>query len=88
MHRKDPSLAFLLELGGGLFGFVGLGWIYAGRVPLGVGLLVLCGLLEWGLGIGLAAITAGGWCCVLPAQNLVIAALSGYLAYQYVEREG
>ncbi len=38
---KDPSTAFLIELVGGFFGFLGLGYIYVGRTQEGVTRLVI-----------------------------------------------
>ena len=32
----DPNTAFVLEFVLGLFGFLGIGWVYAGRIPLGL----------------------------------------------------
>ena len=37
---KDPSTGLLLELIPGFFGFIGIGWLWAGEVGLGVGLLL------------------------------------------------
>jgi hypothetical protein len=34
----------------------------------------------------LAIGTLGAWCLLWPAQNLVFGALSGYLAYRWLER--
>jgi hypothetical protein len=79
-------VALLLELICGLFGFLGVGWIYAGRPLEGVILLVSYWLLDWIVGLTLAVVTLGAWCCVWPAQNLLFGALSGYLAYRWVEQ--
>lgn len=80
---RDPFVALLLEIVGGFFGFLGLGWIYAGRPALGILLLVGCWLLD-SLGVGASIITQGAWCCILPAQNLIFGAVSGYLAYRHL----
>ena len=37
----DKNVAFVLELVLGLFGFLGIGWIYAGDIPQGVLRLVI-----------------------------------------------
>jgi hypothetical protein len=76
----------VLELAGGFFGFLGIGWIYAGRPVLGVALLVGYWLLDVAIGVTLSVLTMGVWCCIWPAQNLVFGALSGYLAYRWVQR--
>ena len=50
---KDRSIALILEILPGLFGFLGFGWIYAGNVGAGIAWLV--GMLIW---TGIAAIIA------------------------------
>ncbi|NLE99564.1 MAG: hypothetical protein GX601_01155 [Anaerolineales bacterium] len=83
---RDPFVALLLEIVGGMFGVLGLGWIYAGRPGLGVTLLVGYWLLDWAVGLALSIVTVGAWCCIWPAQNLVLAALSGYFAYRWISQ--
>ena len=85
--RRDPFVALVLEIAGGFFGFLGLGWIYAGRAAPGVLLLVSYWLLDWIVGLTLAIGTLGLWCFVWPAQNLVFGAVSGYLAYRWLEKQ-
>jgi TM2 domain-containing membrane protein YozV len=86
IREQDPFVALLLEVAGGFFGFLGLGWIYAGRPVMGVFLLVGYWLLDWIIGLALTIGTLGAWCCVWPAQNLLFGALSGYLAYRFLEQ--
>ena len=33
---RDPSAAMVLEMVGGVFGVLGVGWIYAGRRAVGI----------------------------------------------------
>jgi hypothetical protein len=40
LAEKDPSTAFIIEFLGGFLGFMGLGYLYAGRVEDGVVRLV------------------------------------------------
>jgi hypothetical protein len=77
----------MLEVVGGFFGFLGIGWIYAGRPATGILLLIGYWLLDWVVGLTMAIWTLGAWCLVLPAQNLILGALSGYLAYRWLERQ-
>jgi TM2 domain-containing membrane protein YozV len=86
MRGRDPFVALLLEVVGGFFGLLGIGWIYAGRPAKGILLLIGYGLLHWTIGLTLAFFTSGTWCCIWPAQNLVVGAISGYLAYRWLER--
>ena len=55
---KDPQTAFLIELVGGLFGFLGFGYIYAGYTSDGVVRLLLFMFLIWGGWIVTALLTA------------------------------
>jgi hypothetical protein len=87
MHERDPFVALILEVIGGFFGFLGLGWIYAGRPAGGILLLVSYWLLDWVIGLMLSVATAGAWCLVWPAQNLIFGAISGYLAHRWLERQ-
>lgn len=86
MRDRDPMVALLLELLGGFFGFLGIGWIYAGRTTLGVIVFAGYWVLDWVIGLTLAVVTFGAWCCIWPAQNLLFGALSGYLVYRWLER--
>jgi len=82
---RDPFVALVLEVMGGFFGFLGLGWIYAGHPALGILLLIGYWLLDWVVGLTLAISTFCLWCFIWPAQNLIFGAISGYLAYRWTE---
>jgi TM2 domain-containing membrane protein YozV len=86
MHRQDPFVALLLEVVGGFFGFLGIGWMYAGRPVMGIILLITYWILDWVIGLALSIGTLGAWCFVWPAQNLIFGALSGYLAYRWLQQ--
>ena len=86
MHDRDPFVALVLEVAGGFFGFLGIGWIYAGRPETGILLLISYWLLDWIIGLTLSVITMGVWCAIWPAQNLIFGAISGYLAYRWLEQ--
>jgi hypothetical protein len=80
-------VALILEVIGGFFGFLGLGWIYAGKPAKGALLLVFYWLLDWAIGLTLSFMTFGIWCFVWPAQNLIFGAVSGYLVYRWLEKQ-
>ena len=84
---RDPFIALILEVVGGFFGFLGIGWIYAGRPVMGISLLIGYWLLDWILGTTLSILTLGVWCLIWPAQNLIFGAISGYLAYRWLEQQ-
>lgn len=70
---KDRSIALILEILPGLFGFLGFGWIYAGDNNKGI--MFLIGFLAWHLVIVLpiSLITAGfGLCVTIPIDLIVI----------------
>ena len=87
MRGRDPFVALLLEVVGGFFGFLGIGWIYAGNPAWGVLLLISYWLLDWIVGLSLSVVTLGVWCLIWPAQNLIFGAISGYLAYRWLEQQ-
>ncbi|MDW8148165.1 MAG: TM2 domain-containing protein [Roseiflexaceae bacterium] len=72
---KDRSVALILELLPGLFGFLGFGWIYSGNTS--TGLLWLGGVLAWSLiAVVIFVLTAGVGCfCTVPV-NIALIALS------------
>ena len=81
----DPNTAFVLEIVLGLFGFLGIGWVYAGRVPLGLILLV-----GWWLvvasGFGGSLLSGGlGFCLWLPV-HIVAPFVSAMLVKSEVEK--
>lgn len=70
--RPGRELAILLEILPGLFGILGLGWIYAGNKKIGVALLI--GFLVWDLIALIATIVSGlsACFCTLPINILAV----------------
>ena len=70
---KDRSIALVLEILPGLFGFLGFGWMYSGNVT--VGILFLIGFFGWSVVAAIIDIfTAGiGLLCTVPLGLLAIA---------------
>ena len=69
---KDPSTAFLLELLLGLFGFLGIGYLYAGRTNEGLFRLVvflIYNLVAWMTILVLSFVVVG--ICLIPFQLAV-----------------
>lgn len=72
---KDRSIALILEILPGLFGFLGFGWIYSGNTNTGITWLV--GVLVWDfVALFLSVITAGLGCFLTVPVNLVLVAVS------------
>jgi len=73
-QKKDRSLAIILEIVPGLFGFLGIGWIYCGYTRAGIAWLV--GFLLWNLiALVICIFTFGVGClCTLPVNLVVLIA--------------
>jgi hypothetical protein len=70
---KDKSIALILELLPGLFGFLGFGWIYSGDTQTGI--MWLVGYLIWAVAAVIIDIVTGGFGCIctLPINIAIIA---------------
>jgi hypothetical protein len=81
---KDRGIALILELVAGFFGFLGIGWLYAGKTKEGV--LILVGFLLFnGILVCVDIVTAGfALCCHLPL-NIAAIAVSAYYLHQYTK---
>jgi TM2 domain-containing membrane protein YozV len=72
---KDPNTAFLIELVGGLFGLLGLGYFYVGRTNDGLVrliALIVYELVAYGVIAVLTTVTAGIAGCICAPIQLVI----------------
>lgn len=83
--KKERGIALILEILPGLFGFLGIGWIYAGNLT--VGLIALIGFLVFvAIEVVIAIVTLGfGACCLLPL-NIIIVAVSALLLNNYIQQ--
>ena len=69
---KDPNTAFLIELIGGLVGFLGLGYIYVGRTNDGLIRLIIYlvyNVIAWIAIAALSVVVIGCFC--IPIQLLI-----------------
>lgn len=80
---KDSGLAFLIELIPGLFGFLGIGHMYAGQVTRGV--LLLIGYWAFISFEILAMLGLVGWC--LTPLNVLIPIGSAFWLKREMDRE-
>jgi hypothetical protein len=65
----DPSMALVIEIVGGLLGFMGIGHMLTGRLIPGIGLLVgwwVAIALSWIVILPLVLLTCGLGACLLP----------------------
>lgn len=78
----DPNLAFILELVLGMFGLLGIGYLYAGRTDEGVVRLVLFllwNLIAWCSIVFLSFIIVG--LCLIPFQIAIQIGVPVWSAY-------
>jgi len=85
---KDRGIALILELVAGFFGFLGIGWLYAGKTTEGVlllvGYFVFNGIM---ICVDIATLKfTGGFtlCCHIPL-NIAALAVSAYYLHQYTK---
>jgi hypothetical protein len=79
--QKQPSdgadiIGLVVEVVFGLFGFLGLGWLYAGHIAMAVTVFIgfsLFMLVE----VGLAVITLGFSLCLTTPVHLILLVVSG-----------
>ena len=84
---RDRTIALILELLPGFFGFLGFGWIYAGN--FGVGLVILSSYLVGATLLVLLDILSGGFCCFVTVPIQVGAvALSAVQLNAYIKTRG
>lgn len=81
---KDRSIALILEILPGLFGFLGFGWLYSGNT--GTGIAWLIGVLVWEfIAIFIDVITGGVFCLCSVPINLVLTTISAYSLNKYTK---
>jgi hypothetical protein len=82
---KDRSLAYIIEILPGLFGFLGFGWIYSGNATIGI--ILLLGFLGWSVIAGIIDVVTGGigLLCTVPI-GLIFIGLSTLLLNNYIKQ--
>jgi hypothetical protein len=80
---KDRSLAVILEVLLGLFGFLGIGWIYAGDTNRG--LITLVAFLIWNAVLTTIIVFTVGIGCICIPINWIIIAASAYALNNYTK---
>ncbi|MBI3241083.1 MAG: hypothetical protein HYZ49_02170 [Chloroflexi bacterium] len=82
---KDRTIALVLEVLPGVFGFLGIGWMYSGNIA--VGLAWLLGVLVWNvIGLVAAFFTVGfSFCCTVPLTWALVG-VSTYFLNEYTKQ--
>jgi hypothetical protein len=84
-HVPDPQNAFWLEFLLGIFGFLGIGWIYAGHLPTGLVMLIGWWVIVVS-GLGGSLFTGGLGCCLWLPVHFVAPFVSALIVRREVER--
>ena len=88
-YRSDSSdtIAMVIEIIFGIFGILGMGWLYAGNI--GISLLVFIGFAVVVFVEALVATaTLGIAACIIVPLNIAVAVISGLRARDYVRNSG
>lgn len=70
----NPNTAFTIELIGGLFGFFGLGYMYAGKTSEGVVRLIMG--IGWNITVAIAASITVGICAFVALPVYIVVAIA------------
>ena len=83
--HKERIIALLLEILPGIFGLLGIGWIYSGNTTSGI--LWMIGVMVWNCGAIIAAVLTGGLglICSVPI-NWVFLAISAIFLHRYTKQ--
>lgn len=84
---STDSVSMIVEILFGLFGVLGIGWLYAGNVGTGVVALIGYLVLIFIEGVGIA-LTSGLAACLVVPVNLAIIVISGFKVRDYVRNTG
>jgi hypothetical protein len=79
LKNRNRNTALILEAVFGLFGMLGVGWIYTGQTGLGVGILVTCLVIEFALCLGAVLSSGIGLICLVPIWLIAVVASVYYL---------
>lgn len=84
---SSDTIAMMLEIIFGMFGMLGLGWLYAGNIPIAIAAFIGFIIVAF-IEIAVVAATLGLAACLILPINLAIAVFSGLKARDYVRNTG
>lgn len=84
---SSDTIAMVLEIIFGIFGILGMGWLYAGNIPVAIAVFIGFIIVAF-VELAIATVTLGtAACCIIPI-NIAIAIISGLRARDYVRNSG
>jgi ABC-type multidrug transport system fused ATPase/permease subunit len=84
---SSDTIAMMLEIIFGFFGILGMGWLYAGNVPIAAVLFVGFLIVAF-VEMAIATATLGIAACLIVPFNLAVAVISGLRARDHVRNTG
>lgn len=87
---KDPNTTFLIELVGGLFGFLGLGYFYVGRNNEGITRLIIFlgyNLIAYTIIVIGGSLTIGVLACICGPIQLIIQIAVAYWSANELKKQ-
>jgi len=85
--ENTPTVAMILEIVLGFFGFLGVGHIFTGRLGLGIGLMIGWWVYT-AVAFGVTAVTGGFAACLFLPLNIGLLVFSGIKARNYAREHG
>ena len=85
LKDRNRNTALILEVVFGIFGMLGVGWIYAGQTGRGAGILVTCLVIEFALCAGVVLSSGIGFVCFVPILMIAVA-VSVYYLNRYTQQ--
>jgi len=84
---SSDTIAMMLEILFGFFGILGMGWLYAGNIPMAA-ILFVGFLIVVFIEMAIATATLGIAACLIVPFNLAVAIISGLRARDHVRNTG
>ena len=84
---SSDTIAMIIEIVFGLFGILGMGWLYAGNFPVAIGAFIGYAIVIF-IETAVAGLTLGIALCIIIPINLAIIIISGIRARDYVRISG
>ena len=87
--QSDSSdiIAMIVEVVFGLFGILGMGWLYAGNFPIAIAVFIGFAIIIFLEAVAATATVGIAFCLIIPV-NLAILVISGFRVRDYVRRVG